>query len=34
MLIVSDYRYKVLVITMLIVSNYRYKVLVIHAHCQ
>ena len=34
MLIVSNYRYKVLVITMLIVSNYRYKVLVIHAHCQ
>ena len=34
MLIVSDYRYQVLVIAMLIVSNYRYKVLVIHAHCQ
>ena len=34
MLIVSDYRYQVLVIAMLIVSNYRYKVLVIHAHYQ
>ena len=34
MLIVGNYRYKVLVITMLIVGNYRYKVLVMQVSQQ